>query len=79
MAAIVGIVSRRGLTIEAHCSNQPDKSQLALYKTLIDFNSHLKQQHISNKTEHFSYKHECGVHGCMHIEMFKRRAGLGYR
>ena len=29
--------------------------------------------------EHFSYKGECGVHEHMHIEAFKRGAGLGYR
>ena len=29
--------------------------------------------------EHFSYKGGCGVRERMHIEMFKRRADLGYR
>ena len=31
------------------------------------------------KMEHLMYKGGCGVCDCMHIEMFKRRAGLGYR
>ena len=29
--------------------------------------------------EHFSYKGGCGVHERMLIEVFNRRAGLGYR
>ena len=32
MVAIVGIVSRRGLTIEGHCRNRLKKSKLALCK-----------------------------------------------
>ena len=79
MAAIIGILgSRRGLTIEACCSNQPNKSKLALYKSLLHSYSHLKQLYMSNKTEHFSYKGGCGVCGRMGIEIFKR-AGLGHR
>ena len=78
MAAIVGIVSRRGLRIEAHRTNQPNKSKLALYKPLLHLYSHLKQPYISNKMKCFSYKGGCGVHGRTRIEMFKRRAGLGY-
>ena len=35
MAAIVGIVSRRGLRIEACHRNQPNKSKIALYKPLL--------------------------------------------
>ena len=50
MAAIVGIVSRRGLRIEACRRNQPNKSKLALYKPLLRLCSHLKQPYISNKT-----------------------------
>ena len=42
----------------------------------FNFNSSLKQLHISNKTECFSYKSGCGV---MHIKMFEIRAGLGYK
>ena len=34
---------------------------------------------MSNKTEHFSYKGGCGVCESMCIEVFKRKAGLGYR
>ena len=78
MAAIVGIVSRHGLRIEARCRNQPNKSKLALYNPLLHLYSHLKQSPISNKRKHFSYKDGCGVRGRSRIEMFKRRAGLGY-
>ena len=75
---IVDIVSRRGLKIEAHHRNQPNKSKLVLYKPLFRLYSHLKQPYISNKAKCFSYKGECGVRGRTHIEVFKRRAGLGY-
>ena len=63
MAAIVGIVSRRGLRIEACRRNQTNKSKLALYKPLLCLYSHLKQPPISNKMKQFSYKGGCGVHG----------------
>ena len=79
MAAIVSIVSRRDLRNEMCCRNQPNKSKLALYKPLLDFYSHLKQLYMSNKTERFSYKDGCGMRGHTHIEVIKRRAGLGYR
>ena len=41
MAAIVCIVNRHGLTIEACHRNQPNKSKLALHKPLLHFNSQL--------------------------------------
>ena len=75
MAAEVDIVSRRGLRIEAHRRNQPNKSKLALYKPLLCLYSHLKQSYISNKPERFSYK---GVPGRARIEAVQRRAGLAY-
>ena len=78
MAAIVSIISRRGLRIKIHRRNQPNKNKLALYKSLLCLYRHLKQPYISNKTKHFSYKSGCGMHGCTCIEVFKRRAGLGY-
>ena len=78
MAAIVGIVSRRGLRIEAHRRNQPNKSKLALYKPLLCLYSHLKPPQISNKTKRFSYKGGCGIRGRSRIEAFKTIAGLGY-
>ena len=56
MAAIVDIVSRRGLRIGARHTNQLNKSKLALYKPLLRLYSHLKQPYISNKTKSFSYK-----------------------
>ena len=78
MAAVVGIVSRRGLRIEARCRNQANKSKLSLYKPLLCLYSHLKQPYISNRTKHFSYKGGHGMRGRTRIEAFKRRAGLGY-
>ena len=79
MAAIAGIISRRGLRNEACHRNQPNKSKLALYKALVHFYSHLKQLYMSNKTEHYSYKGGHHVHARTRIEAIKRRAGLGYR
>ena len=78
MAAIVGIVSRRGLRIEACCRKQANKSELVLYKPLLCLYSHLKQPYISNRVKCFSYKGVRGMRGRKHIEAFKRRAGLGY-
>ena len=75
MAAIVDIVSRRGLRIRACRRSQPNKSKLSLYKPLLRLYSHLKRPYISNKTKRFSYK---GGRGRARIEAFQRRAGLGY-
>ena len=63
MGAIVGILSRRGLRIEARRKDQPNKSKLALYKPLLCLYSHLKQPYISNKTKRFSYNGGDGVRG----------------
>ena len=73
MAAVVCIVNRRCLTIEARCTcrSQPNKIKLALYKPLLHLYSHLKQLYISNKTKRFSYKGLCGVCGSKHIKAFK--------
>ena len=35
MAAIIGIISRHGLRIEAHHRNQPNKTKLALHTLLL--------------------------------------------
>ena len=43
MAAVVGIVSGRDVSIHTRCRNQPNKSKPALYKPLLHYNSHLKQ------------------------------------
>ena len=61
MAAIVGIVSRRGLRTEARRRNQPNKSKLALCKPSLRLYSHLNQPYISNKMKRFSYKGVCDV------------------
>ena len=79
MASVVNNVSRHGLTIDVCDRNQHNKSKIAFYKPLLHLKSYLKWLLRSNKTGHFSYKGGCGVHGLTHIEMFKRRAGLGYR
>ena len=42
MVAMVGIISRHDLTIEAHHINQPNKTKVALYKPLLHFYNHLK-------------------------------------
>ena len=69
MAAIVSIISRCGLRNEAHHRNQPNKSELALYKPLLHFSSHLKQLYMSNKTERFNYKDGCGMRERTRIEV----------
>ena len=80
VAALVGIISRCALAIEACCSNQPNKSKLALFKPLIHFYIYLKQLNISNKKgQHFSYKDGCCMGGGKHIEAFRRKADFGYR
>ena len=78
IAAIVGIVSRGSLRIEARRRNQPNKNKLALYKPLLRLYSHSKQPYISNKMKCFSYKGGCDVRGRTRIKGFKRRADLGY-
>ena len=43
MENVVGIVSKRGLTIEACiCRSQPNKSKLALYKLLLSLQQSFK-------------------------------------
>ena len=73
MTAIVDIISRHGLRIEACHNNKPKKSRISLHRLS---NSSLKQLYISNKIERFSYKHGCAM---ILIEAFKRRAGLSCR
>ena len=74
MAAAVVIGGGNGLRIEAHRSNQPNKNKLSLFSCYSLF----KQLYTSRKMEHFSYKGGCGVRGVTRIEVFERRAGLGY-
>ena len=80
MAAVVVINDGHGLRVEAHCTSQPNKSKLSgcichSFHISIPF----KQLYKSNQTEHFSYKVGCSMRGHMRIEVFKRRADLGYR
>ena len=79
MAAMVGIGSRCGLTIEVHHKTQPNKSKIALYKPLLHVYSDLKKQYTSRKTERFSYGDGCGIHGHTPSKVIKRRAGFSYR
>ena len=76
MTDLVGIGSMRGLSIDGCCRTQPNKSKLVLHKLFLYFNSHLKQLHTGNKTEGFRC---CMLGLCVYIEVFKGRAGLGYR
>ena len=39
VAAVVGIISRRGLNIDPHHENKPNKQKLALHKLSIHFKS----------------------------------------
>ena len=65
MATVVGITSRRGITIDSCCTNQPNKSKLAFYKPLLYFNSQL----LSNdKMGRFNCKGECGIHVSRHLK-----------
>ena len=43
MAAVVNIASRYGLSIDACLRNQPNMSEIVLYKAIIYINSCLKQ------------------------------------
>ena len=80
MTAVIGIISRHGLSIDAYCRNQPNKSKLALWKLLLCFNSCSKQLYVIKKMDLFSYKSVCCMcRCCTHIEVFTRRVGLGFR
>ena len=48
MATVVGIVSRRWLTIKVYHRNQPNKSKLALYKA-VSVNSNIIQNSSTTK------------------------------
>ena len=61
VAAVVDIISKRNLSIDAYHTNQPNKSLLVLHKQLICFSSCLKQTKISNRAERFSFKGGSGV------------------
>ena len=53
MATVVHILNGCGLGIDTYHGNQPDKSKLALCKTLVRCNCQL---YLSTKTERFNYK-----------------------
>ena len=75
MAAIVIIGGGHGLRIEVRHSNQPNKSKLLLYSYCF----HLKTSPQIARQGTLVIKGGCGVRGHMHIKVFKRKAGLGYR
>ena len=77
MAFVVVIISRHGFSIDSCNRNQLNKSKLVLYKALIHI---LKLLYICDKMEHLNYEDRCGVRGCHTcIDMFERKAGMGYR
>ena len=67
MVAVVGIISRRNLTIEAHHRNQLGKSNLALCKLLCTFTLTViyKQLYKSNKMGSISVVNKLGYRYCM--------------
>ena len=71
VAAVVSIISRRGLIIDARRENQPNKLKLALNKLSVHFNNSLKWLYISSKMECISYKGGCGM---TRIEAFKKKS-----
>ena len=73
IATLVSIISRPGLTIEAHCRNQ----HIKIKKSELDHEFILTVTYIRNSMERFSYKAGYGICGYMCIETFKRRASLG--
>ena len=57
MEAVVGTVSRRGLSIGTLCRKQPHKNKLLLYISLyFSLNDCSKQLYIKNKMEHLAIK-----------------------
>ena len=61
MAAVVGIISGRGISIHTYHGNWPNKSKVVLYKPLLHCKNQLNScSYISNKVEGFSYKGGCG-------------------
>ena len=67
MAAVGGIVSRNGPTIEVHHKCQPNKTKLVLHKAITLTMSHSKQLYKSNKMDHLSYKGGC-VYASRHLK-----------
>ena len=49
VAVVIDIVSRRDISIDMCCGNQPNISNPTLYKPLLHCNNHLKQLQLSNK------------------------------
>ena len=71
MAATVG---HTGFRIKVCHGNQPNKTELVLYKLLFSPYKLFKTVvHISNKIKSLNYKSGCGIYVCA----FKRRANLG--
>ena len=76
MAAVVIIGGGRGLRIEAHHSNQLNKSKLCCIAVTFTLTFLLSSCTQAAKTERFSYKGGCSSHGCICIEVFKRKSWL---
>ena len=82
MAAIVSIASRRGLSIDACHTNQPNKSKLQLYKLLIHFlvviyNSYTQVTRQSTSVKKVDVAYVGRYYTC--IKALKIRAVVGYR
>ena len=78
-AAVVIIDDGGELTVEVRCITNLIRVIFRCISHYFHFNIPFKQLYTSNKKERFSYKGGCSMHECMHIEVLKRRAGLGYR
>ena len=77
MAAVVVIICGHGLRTEVHQS-KPYKRRISLLSLYFHFNILFKQLYTSCKIESFKFKGESDVHKHTCIEVFKRRADLGY-
>ena len=56
VVAVVSIISRRSLSIDARHGNQPNKRNLTLFMLSIHFNNNISLLYINSEMEHFSYK-----------------------
>ena len=71
------LVSLAGMALQL--KQQPNKNNLAQYKSLLHLYNNLTKLYISNMTECFNYKGGCGMRGQTCIETFETRVGLDYR
>ena len=74
-------LSVMGVALELQCVIETNLIRISYHciSYYFHFNIPFKWLYTSNKVEHFSYKGGCRGRERMSIEVFKRRAGLGYR